>query len=144
MKNDATEPLMPKKDESPIDYSKRKYADALKALSEQYEPIVERLEKECLRWKFQDEFDRAKAEKVLHSWRERRVQELEECLRDELMQAKACVSKMRTMPTNSDIGKEAVLAAAVQRITNIERLLLANSDEWREQIRKGANHESDL
>lgn len=39
--------------------------------------VVERLDEECA---FTDHFDHAKAEAILHSWRERRVQELEEAL----------------------------------------------------------------
>jgi hypothetical protein len=64
--------------------------------------------------------DLDKATAILHSWRERRVQELEEALRGLL----------------GPHEWEKDLAAAKE---SAERLL-ANS-EWREQIRKGAKHE---
>lgn len=131
----CSEVLMPGKDESPVDYSKRKYADALKALSEQGAPtltcseVVERLMKECYRGEavfkgdrvFDDStFDRAKAEAILHSWRERRVQELEKLLGEAITFIEATAAIGRGIPT----------------LTN-----LPPYSEWREQIRKGAKHE---
>jgi hypothetical protein len=105
--------------------------------------VVERLATECHfipKDDWEVHFDTEKAEAILHSWRERRVQELGDCLREEIMQARACVSEMRTMPTNSDIGKEALLKSAAQRIKYMEDVLNGRA-EWREQIRKGAKHE---
>jgi hypothetical protein len=81
----------------------------------------------------------------LHSWRERRVQELEECLRE---------TAARLAATNVAIGQglgdrmeDASGAefwmkdylANKEAIQKAERVYAG--DEWREQIRKGAKHE---
>jgi hypothetical protein len=64
--------------------------------------VVERLRSECYTPDFLDEsssFDTRKAEQILHSWRERRVQELEEALREarlDHLKECTCVTCKRT------------------------------------------------
>jgi hypothetical protein len=83
---------------------------------------------------------------ILHSWRERRVQELEEALRSIVNERYTeldmmwCDYQPDTMPF--DAWHDGVSAAWKQFdiVKKIAKDALANS-EWREQIRKGAKHE---
>jgi hypothetical protein len=95
--------------------------------------VVERLANECMppigiRGNI-SAFDREQAEAILHSWRERRVQELEKAL--ELCMS-VIWSEFHTGPTDDMAGdNEADIAYRAGK----------KALEWREQIRKGAKHE---
>jgi hypothetical protein len=108
--------------------------------------VVERLATECvMTCHGLGAFDRELAAQILHSWRERRVQELEEALRSILDRFPDDDTIDALEP---DTGPNTRLFGFFQRgpIPNgIEikkwRKLLAKT-EWREQIRKGAKHDS--
>jgi hypothetical protein len=95
--------------------------------------LVGKLRDECLSQFYRMYFDDAKALEILHSWRERRVQELEECLRE--MVDKHGVHSGECFSCDFFV-REAGHHSGDCPIPSAEKLL-ANS----EQIRKGAKHE---